>query len=466
MGLLRRCASTSTSTSSSTPAATLAPTLILGLAAVALVVLPVAPAAAQPSDDAHAPIAQPFRLGAPDVEVELELRAQGARGQDDDDRLERDLQRLRAGLSIDVRQRITPTWQARAELQLRIEQASEQPVAGDAERTSLGARALFLQYRSDDEALRVRAGRQPLDDATGWFIDADVDGVRLDVGNAKRRLDLSLSREAPFDNGRDEDEHTLNALAALSFDVGRKSDWTPWILHRRADGTDGEDDAQVTWLGLQGVGRTTDRLRYWFNAGARRGDERRGDGGNRELTGQAIDIGATRVFQIEHRPRLTLGWARASGDASRADGDEGFRQSGLHTNEQDFGGQFDFRYLGEVMDPELANIDIATLGIGARATADLSIDLVYHRYRQREPDDRLRGADLAFEPSGDSDRLGDALDLVVGYDAGEALELQGIAGLFRPGDAFDTAGGAPRENAWLLRVDLEYTFEVRRGATR
>jgi len=416
---------------------------------------------AQPIDGSEAPIDERFRIGGPEVEVELELRAQGSRGQDDDDTLERDVNRLRADLVLDLRQRFTPTLQARAEFELRAERASDAQVLNDDERANARVRALFVQYETEDEGWRVRLGRQSLEDEMGWFIDEDVDALRIGVGNQLRKLDLSVSRQAPFDDGRDQEEDTVNALAALSFDVGKKSAWTPWLLHRSSDGSDDEDDARTTWLGLQGVGRTTDRLRYWFNAAVRRGEERRDDGTSRDLAGHAVDLGFTRLFQIAYRPSVTLGWAMATGDARRRDGDDGFRQSGLHDNEHDFGGKFAFRYLGEVLDPELTNIGIATVGIGAMATPDLSFDLVYHHYTQREPDDRLRGTDLGFETSGDSGELGDGLDLIVGFDAGKALELQAIAGLFRPGDAFATTDGASRDDAWLLRLEMEYTFEVR-----
>jgi len=416
---------------------------------------------AQPTEEERAPLDEPLELGGPEIELRLGLRAQGARGRDGADRLERDIDTLRAGIRLDLRQRLSTGVQARAEFELRGEQATESGVLVAEEEFEARVRALFVQYESADEGVRVRLGRQGLDDTMGWFIDEDVDGLRIGIGGERRRLDLSLSREAPFEDGDRQDDQTLNALAALSFDTGRKSDWTPWVLHRSGDGSDGGDDADTTWFGLQGVGRTTDRLRYWFNAAARRGEENRDDGTTRDLAGHAFDLGLVRIFQTAWRPSLALGFASATGDAERGDGDDGFRQTGLHDNEHRFGGEFDFRYLGEVLDPELANIEIVTFGVGAKTTPDLSLDVVYHRYRQRETEDRLRGTDLQFDPTGASDDLGDGLDLVIGYDTGGAFELQAVAGLFRFGEAFRTVDSATPDDAWLLRLEMEYTFAVR-----
>lgn len=411
-------------------------------------------ALAQPTEDDTAPVGEAFQLRGPQVQLELELRAQRAEGQDGPDRTERDLGRSRVGLGIDVRQALSERLEARAELLLRAERGSESGVLDDDEEQSIQLRRLHLD--ADLGASRLRAGRQALEDDGGFYIDTDVDGLRWTLDGDTRSLDVALSREAPFLDGNAQSQNTLNALVAVEFELGKRQRWTPFVLYRSGDGEDGEDDADIAWYGVQGSGRIAGDARYWANAGGRRGEIRRDDGETRQLGGFALDTGLTWVFDTRAEPSLTLGFAHATGDDIPADGDDGHRQSGLHANRNRFNGEFDFRHLGEVLDPELANIGILTLGAGVRIGKDASVDLVYHAYRQTEADDNLRGADIEFDPTGDSDDLGQGVDLIVGYDNGEALEVQAIAGLFQPGDAF--ADGT--DDAWLVRLEIEYRFDV------
>ena len=317
-------------------------------------------------------------------------------------------------------------------------------------------RQFRLQHENADETLRWRLGRQKLEDDTGFFVDSRLDGLRLTGRGGRTRFDASLTREAWFEAGTERrDDVVYNALGTFRLDGAGRSRWQPWLLHRAELDPDGATRSRATWVGLQGLVDLDDRVGYWLNAALRTGVRRR-DEGDRALGGHAVDAGLTWTLDRRFSPSFTLGAARASGDRRGSDEDEGFRQSGLHSNEFRPGGGNRFRYLGEVLDPELANLEVLTLGVGVRLDPRWAVDVAWHRYRQVEAEDRLRGGDLRYEPSGESRRLGDALDVVVGFRRSESLALLGVAGLFDPGAAFADDPGV----AWLARLEMEWAFAL------
>jgi hypothetical protein len=75
------------------------------------------------------------------------------------------------------------------------------------------------------------------------------------------------------------------------------------------------------------------------------------------------------------RPALTAAYAVGSGDDNpghRVDG--AFRQTGLQENEARWTGITRFKYYGELLDPELNNLTVVTVGLGLRPTKRSSLD--------------------------------------------------------------------------------------------
>jgi hypothetical protein len=66
------------------------------------------------------------------------------------------------------------------------------------------------------------------------------------------------------------------------------------------------------------------------------------------------------------RPSLTLAYARGSGGEDSATRDANFRQTGLHENKARLAGVKRLRRYGELLQPDLSNLAITTLGSGIR----------------------------------------------------------------------------------------------------
>ena len=159
------------------------------------------------------------------------------------------------------------------------------------------------------------------------------------------------------------------------------------------------------------------------------------------MEGWAIDVGST--WYIGDRWYLTGAWAFGSGDDDTRDGsDNNFRQTGLQDNNAKFGGVTSFRYYGELVDPELANLHIGTLGIGYRFNKTSSLDILGHYYRQDEAARKLIGFDLDKKANGIDRELGWEVDAILGWRPSPAWDLELVYGWFKPGEAFEDASDA------------------------
>jgi alginate production protein len=293
-------------------------------------------------------------------------------------------------------------------------------------------------------------GRQRFDDERKWLYDEDLDAVRLRYVGGPLVVELSASRNGVVRTqwgGPDDREDINNYIAHASY-VPR-----PWIeLEGYAIVREGRKAAQGTpvFFGVRSRGEPIQDLDYWLELGYVAGRENR-----RHVRGWGLDLGVTYEWQIQPRPSVTLGFALGSGDRNPEDStDRSFRQTGLQRNEWDFGGSTEFKYYGEIFDPELSNLAIVTAGVGIRPTEKWSVDLVYHYFEQHQPATTIRNAAIGAEPSGRSKRLGSELDLIIGFvEILDRIEVKAIVGYFFPGAALPERAGA-----WGMGVEVQFRF--------
>ena len=108
----------------------------------------------------------------------------------------------------------------------------------------------------------------------------------------------------------------------------------------------------------------------------------------------------------------------------------------MQENKSRIGGVKRWRFYGELLDPELSNLQIGSAGVGLRVFGNNSAELVMHRYRQNVASTRLAGSRLAEDPLGQSRDIGHEFDLLFAMREWRHLELTLKLGRFTPGDAF------------------------------
>lgn len=291
----------------------------------------------------------------------------------------------------------------------------------------------------------VQAGRQDFDEPREWIHDENLDALRLLWRGEGLRLELSAS--TVLSEGSRRDRETNNLLAYLS-----NGDWNrhlaAWALQR--SDTEGPDEDETLHLGLRALGEWLPDHELWFEAALLRGEA----GGGADRRGWGVDLGTTWSPPLLEPFHLTAGFAHGSGDPDPDDGtDATFRQTGLNDNNGQLGSVTSFRYYGELVDPELANLQVATLGLGIRPRDELSLDLVWHAMRQDEASTQLFDANLKQKPDGVHRELGHEVDLILGWRPDSRWDLEVIVGTFNPGSAFPDG-----DRAWIGSAQVRWRF--------
>lgn len=332
------------------------------------------------------------------------------------------------------------------------------------ERTRHRARALLNQAWIGHEGLmpglELRAGRWLQRDEREWLFDENLDGLQARYERKRWSGELMWSRvnhwrrdllnNAPHGGDvdvsggllRHEGRGDLNSAA-----------WMLW--HEDRDRGD-----RRRHFGLRAHVDPDEDFAWRVDLSLVRG---RIDG--EPLRGWAYDVGAQwRASDWRWQPRISLGHAQGSGDGNPDDGvRREHHQTGLQSNEAQWGNQGKFKIYGELVDPELRNVRITSLGLGIEPVTKLSVDLLWHHLRQSAigPVDDM---DLALDPRGDRyDRshLGDEIDLLVGWQPDRQRRLEVALGWFRPSARLrdgDEADSERAGRALFARVEWLWRF--------
>ncbi|MFQ6005297.1 MAG: alginate export family protein [Woeseia sp.] len=286
----------------------------------------------------------------------------------------------------------------------------------------------------------LQVGRADFDDEREWLYDQNLDTVRAIWTGNNIRAELSYSET--LDNGNLIDEAAANSMLYISNNDDDRH-LAGYVIHRDFDLA---VPIQRTHYGVRAFGEWLPQQESWLELAYMNGSV-----GQADNRGWAFDIGST--WQFHDQFSLTLGYAMGQGDDPQSTEDNTFRQSGLQDNNAKFSGVTSFRYYGELMDPELANLEILTVGLGWLPRRGISLDLVGHSYQQNELSVLLVDSDISDQPNGIDSDLGWEVDLVLGWRTDRRLDLEAVVARFSPGDAFNAA-----DDALLGKLQFRYRF--------
>ncbi len=417
----------------------------------------------RPSEQLTIPVGRGSLTLGGEVETALGGQHDNELGDDDDDELTLDSE-----LQLELAWQIAPAALVFLEAKLADERELAKQGGGPESDSFVERGETWLYLRAPGESgLSLQLGRQAFSESREWWWDDDLDALRVHWNRFPFSIELGVAQElgavSSLDGRIDPEErgvlrglaraswgyapgHMIEAFALRHADHSRAARIGEVIAEDREDAS----DARLFWAGVRACGDfdlpSRFGLTYWADLALVDGSEEVFDsvevpGGvsitarsRRSVRGYGFDLGTTLTTPWPMEPHFSASFAFGSGkrDAS----DRGFRQTGLNDNNGRFEGVEGFRYYGQALDPELSNLSILTLGLGISLLADSSIDLVYHRYRQHRRADFMRNAEIDFDPTGASADLGHGLDLVIGVQEWEHLELEIVLGAFRAGRAF------------------------------
>lgn len=303
----------------------------------------------------------------------------------------------------------------------------------------------WLLVRDIGWGVDMQIGRTDHDDPREWLYDQNLDGVRLFKTTQRLRWELGLS--TTLSDGSSFDRSATNAVLYIVNKSGPRH-LAGYVVHRSFGGG---RQLERSHVGARLLGPLHRRVRVWSEASMMLG---RAD--QRDLRAWALDLGGTVALDARGHTQLSAGFAKASGDrrgpSSTTDTSTEFRQTGLHDNDARLGGLAAVRYYGELLDPELSNLEITTLGVSHEVVDDVSVELIGHTYRQSTSTDRLR-SDVDQRPSGLDVDLGWELDLVLAFRRFRRWDVEMVGAHFHPGRAFPDA-----ESARLVRFQIRYRY--------
>ncbi len=358
----------------------------------------------------------------------LDLEVQGDNNRDLDDAEDDDLVILRPKLNLAALYRPWDNIDLYGEVRFSYTQVLDDPSdrRSNEEDVEFEVRRAYLLWRGFlIPSLDLQVGRQRFKDDREWLYDENLDAIRTFFNRNPFSLELSVSAnlvESEFSNNliepNDEEDVIINYILYNAYRYGRKDEIAFYGIVRQ----DPSEDQDLAFVGIHWKGRPIKRQKFWLEAASSLGFEE-----SNSLMGSGVDLGWISRFDLPLEPSLTVGFAIGS---------KNFRQTGLEDNNGRFNGVVKFKYYGEVLDPELSNIMIPTLGLGIIPFDETSLDIVYHYYAQVEKTDELRDADVDEDLTGEDRDLGHEVDLIFGTEIIKNVKIEFDTGVFIPGKAF------------------------------
>lgn len=304
---------------------------------------------------------------------------------------------------------------------------------------------LFLADLGVD-GLHLQLGRQDFDERREWLYDETLDGVRAYLEGAGFALEASVSvtPNAFAEEGDFGQNGIVNATWKPAPEAFPGWQLDGYVIDRR---TRDLDDFSPFHYGLRSYAKADGWIGHWLEL-----SRVVGIAADRRLHGYALDGGLTLVAPVALEPALTAGYALGSGDDATTGSDGNYRQTGLQDNNGKWNGVTSFRYYGEVLDPELSNLRVATLALGLRPSRSTSIDLVAHAYRQDVAATGVLRAEIDEATDGVHRDVGRELDVVLGWRS-RYVTAELVGGLFDPGRALPGD-----DRAWLVAAQVRCKF--------
>jgi alginate production protein len=323
----------------------------------------------------------------------------------------------------------------------------------------------------------LAVGRQRINDEREWYYNTrNLDALKLFTETRRATITASVSRDL-FDGSNNlRDQDLRNFIVQGNYQLTRTLGLGGYFIDRQ-DRTELDDSPRT--IGVRFIGSPGRHFELWLDAAYQNGTycsqikpleveddvfELRDTGRRcsridnptgfnvRDIDAFAFDAGLVVRPRWRLDPTLIVGYATASGEDDEIRSvdpavaankpSSSFRQTGLHRNRWRFNGVVSFRYYGEVMDPELFNLRVLTVGVGLRPSRGASIDLFYHHFRQDQASKSFHEFEIDDTPSGDDPNLGDEFDIALGYEPSPKYEVRLTAGIFRPGPALEDSGPA------------------------
>ena len=332
------------------------------------------------------------------------------------------------------------------------------------------------------------AGRKQFRDDRGWWYDNQLDVAQLQYNSTLVTAEVSYG-------GRLIDERVISETQNIGFEdseflIGHldyqfyyQHHLQAFALYQNDDfsnnnigrvvggGSSFNPELDLLWLGFRfnGLFSLPDRskLNYWADFATVNGSERDFITTNLSPTRKSItrirDIDVSYGYGVDfglawkaanNSWGLAVNYAFGSGDNSENDRQSSYRQPAISNNKGRVLGENRYRIYGELLRPELSNLQLFSLTAGRRLNDYYWLQAIYFHYWQIEADEELDASNFIVSPNGENKEIGNEIDLILVATWNENINAELTLSGFRAGSAFDNAAESKYAYKALLEIKL------------
>jgi len=337
----------------------------------------------------------------------------------------------------------------------------------------LEVRELFFEKRDifNDLPIAVLVGRKQFRDERAWWYSNQLDVVQAKYSTTLLKADISYGGRlvderviTESENIGFEDSEFL--IAHLDYHFYYQHHFQAFVVYQNDDFSNNQignalninstlkPELNLLWLGFRFNGRLPlvdkSRLSYWLDVATVNGSEREFltnpiSSTQTEITSiRDIDVSAGYGFDFgaawktaDDKWGFATNYAFGSGDSSTENKQSSYRQPGIAINKGSVFGEKRYRIYGELLRPELSNLQLLSFSAGRKINPSLWLQVTYFHYRQVQADKELRASSLIISPNGESKNIGDEVDLMLVSSWSKNIEVQFILSGFYAGSAFN-----------------------------
>ncbi len=337
----------------------------------------------------------------------------------------------------------------------------------------LEVRELFLEKKNifNEMPITLLIGRKQFRDGRAWWYSNQLDVVQAKYSTTLLKADISYG-------GRLVDERVITESENIGFEDSEfliahfdyhyyyQHHFQGFMVYQNDDFSNNQigsvlnvnstlkPELDLLWLGFRfnGLFSLTDKskLSYWFDVSAVNGSER--EFVTSSISSAQDEIASIRDIDVSAGYALDFGgvwktaddnwgfaanYAFGSGDSSADNRQSSYRQPSVAINKGSLFGDQRYRIYGELLRPELSNLQLLSFSMGRKINPSFWLHITYFNYRQVQADKELRASNLVISPNGENKNIGDEVDVVFAGSWSRNIDTQFILSGFRSGSAFN-----------------------------
>ncbi len=356
---------------------------------------------------------------------------------------------------------------------LKYKDLTESNAYIELKRLSLEVPVLFNSY------LSAKVGRMSFKDKRTWWYDNELDTLKLFYDSTILSWDVAVGTRLTDERASAGDqrvglEGSKYVIAHLDYHYYYKHHFETFFVYE----DNGQDKnpigavndftnrissySKLGWIGFRGYGELANSIEYWGDVAYVNGDIQNlqystnddgfavvVDASDVSVSGFGLDAGT--LYKLDNFG-VGIAYAYGSGDSSKSSQNI-FLQSSISNNKSSMIGTTRYRYYGEMLDPQLSNMQIISLYAGTRIYGNTWIEANYHKYTQQVATTDLRSSSLIIQTNGIDKEIGEELDVILGGKYDNKTEAQLILSGFFGGDAF--SGISQEKDGYRAIVDFK-----------